>query len=128
MVLLLVLSLIPPVSLVPSKIWDLWLYHNTGIFQIFFGVFFNYFHPIIQLVISLIASDLFFHRCFVSRGMVNPVVFWFFCVGRDVVLSICILAFKVVPCFFHSLTLVLYQCKTFLPIMWLLCIYLIVML
>ena len=75
---LLDLSVLTPVILVPSTLWSQWIYHNTGMYQQFERVFFEYFHPILQLVISLIASDCFPHIWIVARGMVITVVFWVF--------------------------------------------------
>ena len=60
--------------------------------------------------------------------MLNPVFFWFVLVGINVVLHGHILALKVWPCLFHSPTLVLSQCTIFLPGLWLLFIYLLVLL
>ena len=60
--------------------------------------------------------------------MVNLVGFCVFCVGRNVVLQVHILALKVGPCIFHSPISVIYQCTIFLPNLWLLYIYLIVLL
>ena len=56
--------------------------------------------------------------------MVNPMIFFPSCVGMIVVMHIHNLSWIVGPCLFHSLTLVLYQCKTPLLSLWLLCTYL----
>ena len=87
-----------------------------------YEVFSYYIYPILQLVIFLVASDCYFRKLFVSRGMVSPEIVSFFCVGNNVVLRVHNLELKVVPFLFHSLTLVLSQCKTFLPSLWLPCI------
>ena len=54
------------------------------------------------------------------RGMINPVVILVLRVRNNVVLHVYILSLKIGPFIFHCLTLVLYQCTTFLPSMWLL--------
>ena len=125
---LLALSVPPPVSLVPPTLWCIWLYHNIGIFQQKFWSLFDYFHPIIQLVIFLIAYDCFPHRWVVSRGLVITGVFWVFCVGKNVVLHVHILELEVRPCLFHIPTSVLLKCKILLPNLWLPCIYLLAIL
>ena len=58
----------------------------------------------------------------------SPGVFLVYCVGRNLVLCVYILALKVGPCLFHSPTSVLSQCTISLPSLWLPCIYLLVML
>ena len=80
--LLLDLSLPPPVILVPSALWGIWLQHNIGIFQQFPRVFFHYFRPIIQLVLYLIACYFVSHILFVSRVTVNTLVFLVFMLGE----------------------------------------------
>ena len=55
----LALSVLPPVGLVLLTLWGLWLQYNTGIFKQISGLFLYYFHPILKLVLSLIASDCF---------------------------------------------------------------------
>ena len=57
----------------------------------------------------------------------NPVGFWVFHVGRNVVMHVHILSLKVVPCIFHSPTLLLSQCTSLLLNLWLLFIYLLVL-
>ena len=64
----------PPGSLGPSTLWGLWLWHNIIIFLVFYEVFSDYTHTIIQLVLFLIAYDCSFHKLVVSRGMVSPAV------------------------------------------------------
>ena len=61
-------------SLGPSTLWDIWLWHNIRVFLLFYEVFSDYIHPIIQLVIFMIAYDYSFYKRVVSRGMVSPVV------------------------------------------------------
>ena len=58
----------------------------------------------------------------------NHVVFLVSCVGMNVVRHVHILALKVISCIFHSPTLVPYQLTIFLPSMWLLFIYSLVLL
>ena len=77
-------------------------------------------------MIFLIASDCFFRGCVVSRCMVSPELFCFFCVGKNIVLNVNIISLKVLPCLFHSLNLVLSQHTIFLPSLLLTCIYLLV--
>ena len=81
--------------------------------------FHDYFHPIFQLVIFLIVSDCSFRKRVVPRGILSPVVVLVFCVGNYVVLRVHILTLKVGPFIFHSTTLVLSQCTTYLPSLWL---------
>ena len=71
---LLALSAPPPWILGPSKLWDLWPWHNIRIFPQFSKVVSDYFHPIIQLVFFLIAYYCFHHTKVVSRGMVSPAI------------------------------------------------------
>ena len=61
-------------------------------------------------------------------GIVNPVVFWVFCVGRNMLLHVHILALKVGTLLFHYPTIVISQCTIFLPGLWLLFICLLVLL
>ena len=111
------------VSSVESTLWGLLIYHNIEIFQQFSGVFFDYCHPIFQLLFFLIASGCFFHRWVVSRCMVIPGFFWSFLVGISVVLQVHTLSFKVGLCLFNSPTSVISQFTIFLPSLWLPCIY-----
>ena len=101
------LYITPPVSLVPSVFLGLWIQHNIVNFQQCFGVFFDYFHPLIQLVLFLIATNCFTHIWVVSRGMERPRILCVFCVGNNVVLRLHILSSKVGPCLFHSPTSVI---------------------
>ena len=55
--------------------------------------------------------------------MVSPAFIYVSRVGKHVVLCVHILALKVGPLLFHSTTLVLSQCTTYLPSMWLPCIF-----
>ena len=57
-----------PGSLGPSALWVLWIWHNIRIFLLFSDVFSDYIHPIIQLVVFLIASDCFFHKPLCVQG------------------------------------------------------------
>ena len=50
-----------------------------------------------------------------------------FCAGNNVVLPVHILSLKDGPCLFNSTTLVIFQFKTPLPGLWLLCIYITVL-
>ena len=118
----------PPGSSVPSTLWGLWLQHNIKNFLQFSEVFSDYFHPIIQLVLFLIASDCSYHKRVVARGIVSPAVVLVSCVGKHVVLRVHILSLKVGPFLFHSPTLVIYQCTTFLTSLWLPCILFLVLL
>ena len=56
---LLAWSIPPPLILLPSMLWGIFLYHNIEIFHHFSGVFFDYCHPIFQLLGFLIESDCF---------------------------------------------------------------------
>ena len=71
----------------------------------------------------MIASDCSLHILVVYRGMVSPAVFLVSHVGKHVVLRLHILALKVGPFIFLSPTLVISQCTTSLPSMWLPCIF-----
>ena len=122
------LSAPPSGSLGPSILWGLWLYHNIRILLQFSEVFSGYFHLVIQLVLFMTASDYSLHKRVVSRGMVSPVVVLVSHVGKHVVLSVHILALKVVSFLFHSPTLMLSQCTTYITIMLLPCICFIVLL
>ena len=55
--------------------------------------------------------------------MVSPAVVLIYRVGKHLVMRIHILALKFGPFLFHSPALVLSQCATFLPSMWLPCIF-----
>ena len=94
-------------SLGTSTLWGLYLYHNIMIFLQFFEVVSDYFYPIIQLVIFLIASYFSFHKRVVSRVMVSPGVVYASRVGKYVVLCVHILALKVGLFLFRGPTLVL---------------------
>ena len=70
----------------------------------------------------MIASDCSFHKRVVFRGMVSPAVTYISRAGKHVVMRIHILALKVRLFLFYGPTLVLSQCTTFLPSLWLPCI------
>ena len=74
------------------------------------------------MVLFLIAYYCSFNKRVVSRGMVIPEVFLVSRVGNHVMLCVYILALKVGTVIFHSPTLVLSQCTTPLPSLWLPCI------
>ena len=76
----------------------------------------------------MIASDCFFRMWVVSRGMVSPGVVLVYRFGSNVVLRVHILVLKVGPCLFYGPTSVLSQCTNLLPILWLPCICLLVLL
>ena len=63
-----------------------------------------------------------------SSVAVSSVVVLFSRVGKNVVLRIHNLALIVGPLLFHSPTLVLYQCTTFIPGLWLPCFFFLVLL
>ena len=58
----------------------------------------------------------------------NPVLFCFYSVGRNVVLRVHLLALKFGLCLFHSPALVLSQYTVFLTSMWSICVYFLVIL
>ena len=105
-----------PGSLGPSTLWGLWLKHNIRIPPQFSQVFSDYFNPNLQLVLFMIASDYYFHKRFVSRGMVSPAVVLVSRVVSNVMLLIHILVQKVGPLLFHSPTLVLSQVQLILSV------------
>ena len=108
-----------PGNLWSSTLWGLWIYHNIRIFLQFSEVFSDYFHPILQLVLFMIAYDCSFRKLVVSRGMVSPAEELVSRYGKHVVLRVHIMVFKVGPFLFHSTTLVISQCTTSLTSLWL---------
>ena len=53
-------------------------------------------------MIFLIASDFYFHKRVLSRGMMSPALVLVSCVGKHAVLRVDVLALKVGPLIFHS--------------------------
>ena len=74
-------------------------------------------------MLFLKASDCYFHKRVVSRGMVSPAVVSVSFVGKNVVLRIHILSLEVGPFIFHSPTILLSRCTTSLPSLFLPCIF-----
>ena len=109
-------------SLESSTLWYQWIQYNIKNFIQFSEVFPDYFHPILQRLIFLIASDFSFHKQVLSRGMVIPTVVLVLHVVKHVVLRVHILALNVEPFLFHSPTFMLSQCTTSIPSLWLPCI------